>query len=129
MKKIFLSLLLLAFTCSAVLSQESKAITPKKRDTALTMQGFLDSMNKKREGIITNGFTPATYPKPQKISDLIQRAQKNISPDFIPQGAMPVWSPDSTYVFNMPGTHAFTKSQYRYHIPRFVTVVKRAATK
>lgn len=129
MKKVVFPILFLMLTCSAVLSQESKRIPPTKKVTVLSVKSFLDSINKKKEGIIAKGFTPATYPKPQTVSELIQRTQKNIPPNLIPESVMPVWSPDSTYVFNMPGTHAYDKNQYRYHIPRFVTVVKRTTPK
>jgi len=38
--------------------------------------------------------------------------------------SIPVWSPGSDYVFNMPGTFAYDKNQVRVHVPRFVTVVR-----
>lgn len=32
------------------------------------------------------------------------------------KNSIPVWSPDSDYVYNMPGTHAFDRSKYKVRV-------------
>ncbi|WP_439516220.1 hypothetical protein [Sediminibacterium sp.] len=126
MKKI-LFLLLLFFSCMISFAQQ----TEKKTIHVTTnphLKKFLKLNEKQKHGILLEPLTVKEYPQQITLSDSLKNRLlgKQLVKGELHTGltnTMPVWSPGSDYVFNMPGTFAFDKNQVRVHIPRFVTVV------
>ncbi len=81
----------------------------KEANSVMSMQQYLDSVKKKNEAQLK---TPLDLlKKKQPILMQEQFRPKIIMPAYVNKNVMPVLSPDSSYVYNMPGTHAFDKSK------------------
>lgn len=92
------------------------------------LKKFLKLNEKQKHGILSEPLTVKEYPQQITLSDSLKNRllRKQLVKGELHTGltnTMPVWSPGSDYVFNMPGTFAFDKNQVRVHVPRFVTVV------
>ncbi len=122
MKKILL-LLLLFFSCMLSFAQQTEKktihVTPSSH-----LKKFLKLNEKQKQGILVEPLTIKEYPRQITLSDSLRKGllRKGMQP--IITNSIPVWSPGSDYVFNMPGTFAYDKNQVRVHVPRFVTVVR-----
>lgn len=122
--KTILLLSMLFFSCSASFSQptEKKIINVTK---SLNLKKFLDSRAKQKPSILLKPLTVKEYPQQITLSDSLRKGLTLINNHIVFTNSMPVWSPGSDYVFNMPGTFAYDKTQVKIHTPRFVTVVNR----
>ena len=100
MKPLLFAAALFSFT--AVLGQTTDA------NKVLGLQEYLKQESK----INPTKITPQLLNKRKQYKvELITR--NNTTSDSKPvKGSMPVWSPDSNYVFNMPGTHAYDQPKY-----------------
>lgn len=122
--KTILLLSMLFFSCSASFAQptEKKTINVTK---SLNLKKFLDSRAKQKPSILLQPLTIKEYPQQITLSDSLRKGLTPINNHIVFSNSMPVWSPGSDYVFNMPGTFAYDKTQVKIHTPRFVTVVNR----
>lgn len=122
MKKILL-LLLLFFSCTISFAQQSEKKTIHVT-TGSHLKKFLKNSANQKLAIIPTPFTGKEYPRQITLSDSLRQGllRKEMQP--IITNSIPVWSPGSDYVFNMPGTFPYNKNQVRVHVPRYVTVVK-----
>ncbi|MBL0882472.1 MAG: hypothetical protein IBJ16_03825 [Chitinophagaceae bacterium] len=127
MKKIPL-LIPLFFSCISSFAQQ-----PEKKVNDVTtsshLKKFLKISEKKKQGILLEPLTVKEYPQQITLSDSLKNrllGRQLVKGELYAglTNTMPVWSPGSDYVFNMPGTFAFDKNQVRVHVPRFVTVVR-----
>lgn len=121
MKKILL-LLLLFFSCTLTFAQ-----TTEKKTIHVTasphLKNFLDNIAKQKPSILVEPPVVKEYPQQITLPDTLRKKLliKEVYPTLT--NTIPVWSPGSDYVFNMPGTFAFDKAQVKIHVPRMVTVV------
>jgi len=115
---------MLFFSCGASFAQptEKKTINVTK---SLNLKKFLDSRAKQKPSILLQPLTIKEYPQQITLSDSLRKGLTRINNHIVFTNSMPVWSPGSDYVFNMPGTFAYDKTQVKIHTPRFVTVVNR----
>lgn len=128
MKKI-LFLLLLCFSCMISFAQQ----TEKKKKTHLTtgshFKKFLDDVANQKPSILPMPLTVKEYPQQITLADSLRNGlfRKEVTSEYnlLMTNTIPVWSPGSDYVFNMPGTFAFDKNKVRIHTPRYVTIVNR----
>lgn len=122
MKKILL-LLLLFFSCTISFAQPSEKKTIHVT-TSPHLKKFLNNSANQKLTILPTPFTGKVYHEQITLSDSLRQGllRKEMQP--IITNSIPVWSPGSDYVFNMPGTFAYDKNQVRVHLPRFVTVVR-----
>ncbi len=103
MKKLLLSGYLLV-TAATSWSQQKKDPNP-----VMYMQQYWDSLKKKNEAQLK---APVDLLKKKQTAAMKEQfSPKRIIPSYINKNVMPVLSPDSDYVYNMPGTHAFDPSQ------------------
>lgn len=123
--KLLLPLLFFSYTASFAQQTEKKTIhvTPSSH-----LKKFLHLNEKNKHGILLEPLTIKKYPQQVILSDSLKNRLLGRQPVKTELYAgltntMPVWSPGSDYVFNMPGTFAYDKNQVRVHIPRLVTVV------
>ena len=87
---------------------QQKTPVPHSLPPAMHMQQYWDSIKKKNEAQLKE---PVNLFKNKKTGLLTDHPGLTlIPPAFINKNVMPVLAPDSDYVFNMPGTHAFDKS-------------------
>lgn len=93
---------------SGIWAQEKKLV-PDPPAAAINMQQYWDSLKKKNEAqlkapvdLFRNKKTGLTTDNPVLTF---------IPPAYVNKNGMPVLAPDSDYVYNMPGTHAFDKSK------------------
>ena len=109
---------LLLFICLMILTVALFAQQKKQEKNVLSMQHYLDSLKRKNQLALK---TPADLLK-KKQASVVSKPLKIISlpPSHIVTRGIPVWSPDSNYVYNMPGTHAFDKSKLKRGIFFFV---------
>jgi len=103
---------LLLFTCLLVVGTVSWSQQKKNPGSVMNMQQYLDSMKKKNE---TRLKAPVDL---LKIKQLVAMKEKYkpkriILPSYVNKNAMPVLTPDSNYVYNMPGTHAFDRTKVK----------------
>lgn len=128
--KLLLPLLFFSYTASFAQQTEKKTIhvTPSSH-----LKKFLKLNEKQKRGILSEPLTVKEYPQQITLSDSLKNRLlgRQLVKGELHTGltnTMPVWSPGSDYVFNMPGTYAFDKNNIRIHTPRFITVVnsKRA---
>jgi hypothetical protein len=122
MKKILL-LLLLFFSCTISFAQQTEKKTIHVT-TGSHLKKFLKNSANQKLTILPTPFTRKEYPQQITLSDSLRQGllRKEMQP--IITNSIPVWSPGSDYVFNMPGTFPYNKNQVRVHVPRYVTVVK-----
>jgi hypothetical protein len=122
MKKILL-LLLLFFSCLISFAQQSEKKTIHVT-TSPHLKKFLNNSSNQKLTILPPPFTVKEYPQQITLSDSLRQGllRKEMLP--IITNSIPVWSPGSDYVFNMPGTFPHNKNKVRVHAPRYVTVVK-----
>lgn len=104
---------LLLLSCSTLLAAfiwgQQKKLAPVPLPPAKNMQQYWDSAKKRNEAQFkapVNLFKDKTTGLTTAGPDLTF-----IPPTYINKNVMPVLAPDSDYVFNMPGTHAFDKSK------------------
>lgn len=104
---------LLLLGCSTIFASfiwgQQKKLAPVPLPPAMNMQQYWDSLKKKNEAQLkepVNLFKDKTTGLTTTNPDL-----RFISPAYINKNVMPVFAPDSDYVFNMPGTHAFDKTK------------------
>jgi hypothetical protein len=92
---------------SCIWAQEKKLVPDPH--PAMNMQQYWDSLKKKNEALLN---APVDLFKNKKTGLTTDNPGLTfISPAFINKNMMPVLAPDSDYVYNMPGTHAFDKSK------------------
>jgi len=127
MKKSFVLPLFLLLSYSALFAQETDRKTIKVSANK-HMKSFLDSRSKQKPGILLEPLTIKEYPQQITLADSLRNGQIRKELLVVFTNIMPVWSPDSNYVFNMPGTFAYDKNQARIHVPRFVTIVPNKVT-
>lgn len=114
MKKILLPLLLF-FSCMLSFAQQSERKTVYVRASP-HLKKFLDINAKNKQGILLEPFTVKEYPKQITLSDSLKKEllkKEPIGVEFYSRltNTIPVWSPGSDYIFNMPGTFAFDHSK------------------
>jgi hypothetical protein len=127
MKKSFVLPLFLLLSYSALFAQETDKKTIKVSANR-HMKKFLDSRNKQKPGILLEPLTIKEYPQQITLADSLRNRIVRKENQRIITNSIPVWSPGSDYVFNMPGTFAYEKNQARIHVPRLVTVVPNKGT-
>lgn len=119
-KALLLSILILSYAASFSQQKEKKTVhVPANKH----MRKFLDSKSQQKPSILLEPLTVKEYPQQITLSDHLRKGLARKESQIIITNSIPVWSPDSNYVFNMPGTFAYDKNQARLHTPRFVTVV------
>ena len=98
---------------SCLLFIAAHAWSQQKNDpnTVLRMQQYLDSVKHKNEAALKAPLD--LLKKKQTVVMKDQLRPKLIMPSYVNKNVMPVLSPDSNYVYNMPGTHAFDKTKVR----------------
>lgn len=103
-------LLLLSCTTllvSGIWAQEKKLVPDPP--PAMNMQQYWDSLKKKNEAQLK---APVDLFKNKKTGLTTDNPGLTfIPPAYVNKNVMPVLAPDSDYVYNMPGTHAFDKSK------------------
>lgn len=92
--------------------------------TSPYLKKFLNNSANQKLTILPTPFTRKEYHQQITLSDSLRQGllRKEMQP--IITNSIPVWSPGSDYVYNMPGTFPYDKSKVRVHVPRYVTVVK-----
>ncbi len=124
---LLLSMLFFSYSASFAQPTEKKTINVTK---SLNLKKFLDSRAKQKPSILLTPLTVKEYPQQIVLLDslrkgLVRKQLLRGELNATLTNTMPVWSPGSDYVFNMPGTFAYDKTQVKIHTPRFVTVVNR----
>lgn len=81
----------------------------KEANKVLDRKSFFEQNNKFSKPIT---ISPQLLNKQKTEKRQMNLADLNLfySPE---KNSIPVWSPDSNYVYNMPGTHAFDRSKYK----------------
>lgn len=103
MKTLLLSGCLLAFAATSWSQQK------KDPNHVMRMEQYWDSLKKKNEAQLKAPVD--LLKKKQAIAMKDQFKPILIMPSNVYKKVMPVLYPDSNYVYNMPGTHAFDKSK------------------
>ncbi|WP_353549715.1 hypothetical protein [Sediminibacterium sp. KACHI17] len=126
-KALLLPMLILSYVASFSQQKEKKTVNVS---TNKHMRQFLDSRSKQKRTILLEPLTEKEYPQQTILLDTLRRGLLRKENQVIITNSIPVWSPDKNYVFNMPGSFAYDKSQTRIHTPRHVTVIdlKKATT-
>ena len=123
MKKVLLlSILMMSYVASFSQQKEKKTVHVLANKH---MRKFLASKNQQKPAILLEPLTVKEYPQQITLSDSLRKGLTRINHHIVFTNSMPVWPPGSDYVFNMPGTFAYDKTQVKIHTPRFVTVVNR----
>ncbi len=121
-KALLLSILILSYVASFSQQKEKKNVHVLANKH---MRKFLASKSQQKPSILLEPLTIKEYPQQITLSDSLRKGLTRINNHIVFTNSIPVWSPESDYVFNMPGTFAYDKSQVKIHTPRFVTVVNR----
>lgn len=121
-KALLLSILILSYVASFSQQKEKKNVHVLANKH---MRKFLVSKSQQKPSILLEPLTVKEYPQQITLSDSLRKGLTRINNHIVFTNSIPVWSPESDYVFNMPGTFAYDKSQVKIHTPRFVTVVNR----